>query len=289
MSDFVIVTDSSCDLPLSMVEKYSLKVIPLTVIINGEEYRNLPDESEITCKEFFNRIREDADVSTSASNSTSYMDVMEPLLKEGKDILVLSFSSGLSNTYNSSALAVSDLSEAYPDRKIYAVDTLCAALGQGLIVYLACKLREEGKSIEEVRDYVEANKLKIDHWVTVDDLHQLKKGGRISATTEVVGSVLKIKPIIHVDNEGRLVSVAKARGRKMAIKTLIDKICEKIDGDSPIFISHGDCIEDAESIAAEFKQRLGEDREIVINYIGPVIGAHTGVGVIALFCRVNGR
>ena len=213
-----------------------------------------------------------------------YTDALEPLLQAGKDVLILAFSSGLSTTYNSSRIAVEELSEKYPERKIYTVDTLCASLGQGLLVYLAVKEREKGRSIQEVRDWVEENKLHMCHQFTVDDLHFLKRGGRISATTAVVGSMLQIKPVLHVDNEGHLINIAKARGRQASLKALVDKM-EKtaIDpANQVVFISHGDCLEDAQTVEKLVKERFGV-KEVYINYVGPVIGAHSGPGTLALF------
>ena len=199
-------------------------------------------------------------------------------------MLILAFSSGLSATYNSSVIAVQELAEKYPERKLYTVDTLCASLGQGLLVYLAARERDSGKTIEEVRDWAEANKLSICHQFTVDDLHFLKRGGRISATTAVVGSMLQIKPVLHVDNEGHLINIAKARGRQASLKALVDKM-EKTAIDpahQTVFISHGDCLEDAQMVADLVKERLGAP-EVYLNPIGPVIGAHAGPGTVALF------
>ena len=213
-----------------------------------------------------------------------YTEALEPLLQEGRDVLVLAFSSGLSATYSSSVIAVEDLREKYPDRKLYTVDTLCASLGQGLLVYLAAQQRAQGKSIEEVRDWAEANKLKLCHQFTVDDLHFLKRGGRISATTAVVGSMLKIKPVLHVDNEGHLINIGKARGRAASLKALVDKMEQTaIDpGDQTVFISHGDCLEDAQMVAQMVRDRFGV-QNVYLNYVGPVIGAHSGPGTLALF------
>ena len=233
---------------------------------------------------FYQLLRQGQVATTSAINVAQYTDALEPLLQAGKDVLVLAFSSGLSTTYNSSRIAVEELSEKYPERKIYTVDTLCASLGQGLLVYLAVKEQKKGRSIEEVRDWVEENKLHLCHQFTVDDLHFLKRGGRISATTAVVGSMLQIKPVLHVDNEGHLINIAKARGRQASLKALVDKM-EKtaIDpANQVVFISHGDCLEDAHTVEKMVKERFGV-KEVYINYVGPVIGAHSGPGTLALF------
>ena len=197
---------------------------------------------------------------------------------------VLAFSSGLSATSNSSSVAADALREKYPDRKIYTVDTLCASLGQGLLVWMAAKERAAGKTIDEVRDWAVGHKMSICHQFTVDDLHFLKRGGRISSTTAFVGSMLQIKPVLHVDNDGKLMTVAKARGRRAALKALVDKMEQTaIDPkDQTVFISHGDCLEDAQLVAQMVKDRFGVER-VYMNYVGPVIGAHAGPGVLALF------
>ena len=284
MFDFVILTDSSADLGADMVQRLDVQVLPLSFTIGHQTYHNLPDNREMDPHAFYQMLRQGEVATTSAVNVAQYTDALEPLLQSGKDVLVLSFSSGLSTTYKSSRIAVSELTEKYPERKIYAVDTLCASLGQGLLVYLAAMEREKGKTIEEVRDWTEANKLHLCHQFTVDDLHFLKRGGRISATTAVVGSMLQIKPVLHVDNEGHLINIGKARGRQSSLKALVDKM-EKTAIDpahQTVFISHGDCLEDAQSVAQMVKDRFGV-KEVYINYVGPVIGAHSGPGTLALF------
>ena len=284
MSDFVILTDSSADLGADMVQQLDVQVLPLSFTIQDTTYRNYPDNREMEPAAFYAMLRQGELATTSALNVAQYTDALEPLLQAGKDVLVLAFSSGLSATYNSSRLAVEELKEKYPDRKLYTVDTLCASLGQGLLVYLAVKEREKGKSIEEVRDWVEAHKLNLCHQFTVDDLHFLKRGGRISATTAVLGSMLQIKPVLHVDDEGHLINIAKARGRAASLKALVDKMeITAIDPkDQIVFISHGDCLADAEMVAQMVKDRMGV-QQVYINYVGPVIGAHSGPGTLALF------
>ena len=284
MSDFVILTDSSADLGADMVQQLDVQVLPLSFSMGQQIYHNYPDNREIDPHAFYQLLRQGEVATTSAVNVAQYTDALEPLLQAGKDVLVLAFSSGLSTTYNSSRIAVEELAEKYPERKLYTVDTLCASLGQGLLVYLAAKLRSEGRSIEEVRDWAEENKLHMCHQFTVDDLHFLKRGGRISATTAVVGSMLQIKPVLHVDNEGHLINIAKARGRQASLKALVDKM-EKtaIDpANQVVFISHGDCLEDAHTVEKMVKERFGV-KEVYINYVGPVIGAHSGPGTLALF------
>ena len=225
-----------------------------------------------------------ADLSTNAVNVAQYVEALEPLLQAGKDVLVLAFSSGLSTTYNSSRLAVEELSAKYPERKLYTVDTLCASLGQGLLVWYAARERDRGHSIEEVRDWIEEHRLNICHQFTVDDLHFLKRGGRISAATAVVGTMLQIKPVLHVDDEGHLINIGKARGRQAALKALVDKMEQTAldSGSLTVFISHGDCLEDAQTVAEMVKKRFGVE-DVYINYVGPVIGAHSGPGTVALF------
>lgn len=284
MSDFVMLTDSSADLSAQMVQQADVEVIPLSFNIQGRTYHNYPDNREMDPALFYDMLRAGELATTAAVNVGEYVQAIEPFLEQGRDVLVLAFSSGLSGTYNSSRLAVEELQEKYPQRKIYTVDTLCASLGQGLLVWLASQQRKEGKSIEEVRDWVEANKLSLCHQFTVDDLHFLKRGGRISATTAVVGSMLQIKPVLHVDDEGHLINIGKARGRHASLKALVDKMEKTVteEGKKTVFISHGDCLKDAETVAEMVRQRFGT-QDIRINYVGPVIGAHSGPGTLALF------
>ena len=284
MSDFIILTDSSADLDAEMVQRLDIQVLPLSFTIGGQTYHNYPDNREMDPHLFYERLRQGEVATTSAVNVAQYTETLTPLLQGGKDVLILAFSSGLSATYSSSAVAVEELREKFPERKIYTVDTLCASLGQGLLVYLAVQQRDEGKSIEEVRDWTEAHKLQLCHQFTVDDLHFLKRGGRVSATTAVVGSMLQIKPVLHVDNEGHLINIAKARGRRASLKALVDKMEQTaIDpADQTVFISHGDCLEDAQLVAQMVRDRFNV-KDIYINYVGPVIGAHSGPGTLALF------
>ena len=284
MSDFVILTDSSADLGADLARELEVQVLPLSFILDGKTYRNYPDNREMDPHAFYQMLRQGQVATTAAVNVAEYTDALEPLLQAGKDVLILAFSSGLSTTYNSSAIAVEELREKYPDRKLYTVDTLCASLGQGLLVYLAAQERKKGRSIEQVRDWAEENKLRVCHQFTVDDLHFLKRGGRISATTAVVGSMLQIKPVLHVDNEGHLINIAKARGRQASLKALVDKMAQTaIDpAGQRVFISHGDCLEDAQAVAGMVRERFGV-QEVYLNYVGPVIGAHSGPGTLALF------
>lgn len=284
MTDFMIMTDSSCDLSPEIAMEHDLVVLPLTVTVNERTYRNLLDESEITTKEFYAMQREGQIAKTSAANIAQISDMMKPVLEQGYDVLYLAFSSGLSSTCSSAFLAAAELSEKYPGRKIYVVDTLCASMGEGLLVYLTALERKKGKTIEEVRDFAESTKLHLCHWFTVDDLNHLKRGGRVSAATAMVGTMLNIKPVLHVDDEGHLIKVDTARGRKASITALVDhmKNTAIAPEQQTVFISHGDCPEDAETLARLVKQECGVDK-IIINPIGPVIGAHSGAGTLALF------
>ena len=284
MSEYVLITDSSADLSQEMVQELGVTDLPLSFTIQGKTYRNYLDNREIDLPMFYDMLRAGELATTSAVNVAEYTQAVEPILQEGKDVLILAFSSGLSSTYQASVLAAGELREKYPDRKIYTVDTLCASLGQGLLVYLAAQEQRKGKSIEEVRDWAEETKLHLCHQFTVDDLHFLKRGGRISATTAVVGSMLQIKPVLHVDNEGHLINIGKARGRQASLKALVDKMEKTVteEGRKTVFISHGDCRKDAVTVADMVRERFGT-QDIRINYVGPVIGAHSGPGTLALF------
>ncbi|HHT87174.1 MAG TPA: DegV family protein [Clostridiales bacterium] len=284
MNDYILLTDSSCDLPAEMYAELDLKYVPLTFHHNDEVYKNYHDERDIRIKDFYEQMRHGKVFKTSALNIQDFASAMEPFLTEGKDILYIGFSSGLSSTYNASETAANELKEKYPDRKIYTVDSKSASLGQGLLVYLAAKQRQLGKSIEEVRDYAEEMKLKVCHYFTVDDMKYLKRGGRISGATAAIATVLNIKPVMHVDNNGKLVAIEKARGRKAAVKSLINRAVEGAvqPNEQVFFISHGDCIEEAQQLGETLKEQL-KVKQIVYNNIGPVIGSHSGPGTLAMF------
>lgn len=284
MADYVIVTDSSCDLPAGMAEELELVVLPLSFLLNGKEYRNYLDGREMPIEEFYRHIRAGEPCTTSAVNVDAYKSAMEPILAEGKDVLDIAFSSGLSATYNSAKIACEELSEKYPERTVRAVDTLCASLGQGLLVWLAAQKKRAGESLDEVRGWLEENKLHLCHWFTVDDLKHLRRGGRISGATALIGTMLSIKPVMHVDDEGHLIAMGKVRGRRASLDALADHMEQTaIDPASQtVFISHGDCPEDAEYLAGEIRRRMNV-KEVVIGDVGPVIGAHSGPGTMALF------
>lgn len=284
MNDYIIVTDSSADLSTELVQEAGVEVLPLRFTIEGQTKYNWPDNREMDPKEFYSRLRGGEMATTAAVNMDQYLTMLEPVLQAGKDVLVLAFSSGLSATYDSARLAGEELREKYPERKLFVVDTLCASMGEGLLVWHAGQLKKQGKTIEEVRDWAEENKLHLCHQFTVDDLHFLKRGGRISATTAAVGSMLKIKPVLHVNNEGKLVNIGKARGRKASLNTLVDRMEATAVNprEQTVFISHGDSLEDAQYVARLVSERMGV-KDIRINYVGPVIGAHSGPGTLALF------
>lgn len=285
-NEYILITDDSCDLPISYLKKADIPFVELSYIIDGQEFKG----SDKTGTEFFAEMKKGKMPITAQVNQQTFVDIFTPYLEQGKDILYLAFSSGLSGTCNSGQQAAAELSEKYPDRKIYVVDTLCASLGQGLLVHKVNEKRKEGLSVDELRDYAEDLKLKIIHTVTVDDLMHLHRGGRISKTSAVAGSLLGIKPIIQLKEEGKLIPVAKVRGRQQALIRIVDDM-EKLVGDTPndiFMICHGDCLEDAEKVAEMVKKRFGV-KECLINYVGSVIGAHTGPGVVALFMVGNGR
>ena len=277
---YQIITDSCCDFTEQQCREWDVVSVPLTVTYNGENHDNFSDE--VSVKAFYDQLRGGVMATTAAVNPDGWACAMEPVLKEGRDVLILAFSSGLSTTYQSAVIAAEELRAAYPQRTIRVVDTLCAALGQGLLVWYAAKQRDAGMSIDALAAWVEENKLNICHWVTVDDLSHLKQGGRISATTAIVGTMLNIKPIIHVDNEGHLINTAKSRGRKAAMDYLVKKYLETGTDQDTVFIGHGDCPQDAAALEALVREKGGV-KNVITGYVGPVIGAHTGPGVLVLF------
>ncbi len=287
MRDYVITVNSTVDLPKEWLEERSVSVIPLKYTIDNETYT---DMEGLSSKDFFAKLREGKMATTSQINPEEAKEQLEPFLKEGKDVLHLGFSSGLSGTYNSMRIAGEELKEEYPEAKIIIIDTLCACLGEGLLLYKALQQKEAGKTIEETANWVEENKLHICHNVTVDDLFHLHRGGRISKASAVLGSVVQIKPIIHMDENGKLQVIGKERGRKKSLNKIVDMAADQIKGwDNDIaMITHGDCLEDAEYVAKLVRERLGIEN-VLINNIGTVIGSHTGPGVVAVFVMGNKR
>ena len=276
-----IVTDTCCDFPQNMYAELNLTVVPLTLTFRGQEYNTF---SEAFLKDLYNGMRNGESGSTAAVNPDGWANAMEPVLAAGEDVLVMAFSSGLSTTYQSAVIAANELAEKYPERKIRVVDTLCASMGQGLLVWYACRHRDAGMGLEELADWCESNKANLCHWFTVDDLMHLKRGGRVSAATALVGTMLQIKPVMHVDDNGKLVKVTTARGRKASLNALCKKVEETgIAGANDVaFISHGDCIDDAQYVAQQLKEKYGV-KEVIISYVGAVIGSHAGPGTVALF------
>ena len=276
-----IITDNCCDFPTDMYTDLDLAVVPLVVRFQGKE---VSQYSEKWLKKMNDGLRAGEEATTAAANPKDWEEAIESALADGQDALVLTFSSGLSTTYQSAVIAATELSEKYPDRKIRVIDTLCASLGQGLLVWYACQKRDEGMGFDELGDWVEDHKQNLAMWFTVDDLMFLKRGGRISAATALVGTMLQIKPILHVDEEGHLVNVAKARGRKAAIEALAKKVGETgLPGENDtVFISHGDCIEEVEILEKTLKEKYGV-KKVFTYYVGAVIGSHSGPGTIALF------
>ena len=282
MRDYVILTDSCCDFSAEMVDELGLHVLPLSFVMEGKEYFNYPDNRDIDPKVFYSKLRAGTLGTTSAINVAVFAETMTPLVESGKDILCVSFSSGLSTTYQSACIAAKDVAASHPGFKILVVDSRAASLGQGLLVYLTVQEKKKGRSIEELRDFVEECKGHIDHWFTVDDLNHLKRGGRVSAAAALVGTMLQMKPVLHVDDEGHLIPVSKVRGRKASVKALLDKMDELVEDPSVVFISHGDCEEEAVALGESIKAKYPVKR-LVINYVGPVIGNHSGPGTLALF------
>ena len=280
MATYQIITDSCCDLYEHQYRDLNVPYAPLSVLFKGEEHKNFSDD--VSMKAFYNGLREGMTASTSAVNPEGWAQIMIPALEQGKDILAICFSSGLSTTYQSAVIAAEELREKYPSRTINVVDSLCAALGQGLLVWLAAKKRDEGMDLQELTSWVEDNKLKLCHWVTVDDLNHLKRGGRVSATTAFVGTMLSIKPIIRVDDNGKLETCGKVRGRKAAIHHIAQKLDEHITDRSIAFIAHGDCMEDAKALETIIREQYGVEH-VEIGNVGGVIGAHTGPGVLVVF------
>lgn len=285
MAEYIISTDTSCDFPLEYVKQHQLPLVTLFYSIDGVTGENGCPSSDVL-KNFYDKMRAGSMTKTQQASIEDTEKVFREILKEGKDILHIAFSSGLSGTANAARLAAENMMEEFPERKIIVIDSLCASLGQGLLVDYALKLQQQGKTMEETAKWLEDHIQNICHLFTVEDLKYLQRGGRISKTTALVGTMIGIKPVLHVDPEGKLVSISKVRGRKQSIQALVNKMEENIGkyrGEKqPIFISHGDCIEDANYLADLVKERFGYD-EFLINDVGPTIGAHSGPGTLALF------
>ena len=282
MNDYIIFTDSACDIKPELLKKWGVAYINMTFRFEGEDKEYSNEDMQI--KTFYDRMRKGGVAKTAAINPERFAAAFEPILQQGQDILYLGFSSGLSTTYNAARLAAEELLPKYPGRRIVTVDSLAASAGQGLFVYMAVEKKNKGASIDETAAYAESIKLNVCLWFTVDDLVYLKRGGRVSPTVALVGNMLGIKPVLHVDNEGHLVNVSKVRGRKAALTAIADKYGELVlkAGEGSVFISHGDCEEDAKLVASIIKSKYHASVDVITD-IGPVIGAHSGPGTIALF------
>ena len=276
-------TESNADLTAELVQQLGVEVLPMLFSLDGKEYNNYPDNRELDPHDFYDALRAGGMSTTSQINQTTFEEAFSPVLEAGKDILYLAFSSGLSGTYHSACLAAEELAEKYPERTVRVIDTLQASMGEGLVVYYAATLKNEGKSLAEVADWFEANKMRVCAWFTVDDLMFLKRGGRLGGGAAVMGTLLGIKPVLHVDDEGHLVPMEKVRGRRASLDALVKHFQATvldITGGT-VFLSHGDCQADCDYVADKLRA-LGV-KDLHIGDIGPVIGAHSGPGTVALF------
>jgi len=281
---YEIVTDSSADLTDELIEEYGIHIVSLSFRVGGEEFPCYVQGQKTDYKQFYDRMRKGEMVDTSLIDMSTCRDIFEGILRRGNDVLYIGFSSALSGSYNAGAMVAESLRGAYPERRIATIDSLSASMGEGLLVYYAAEQRRDGKSMDEVSDWLIENRLHLCHWFTVDDLFHLKRGGRISAATALVGTMLGVKPVLHVDNEGKLVAVGKVRGRRKSLETLVDEMEKTCTNPTEqlVFISHGDCVEDAQHVERLVRERL-KVKDVQINYVDPVIGAHSGPGTVALF------
>lgn len=284
MGTYQIVTDSTADLTPELIRQLDVQVIPLCYMMGGRTYHNIPGGGEMTDREFYAKLRGGAMSTTTQINSEEFLRVFTPLLEAGQDVLYIAFSSGLSGTCQGALMAKKELSAKYPERKIYVVDSLAASMGEGLLAYYASKMQMDGKSIDEVYQWLQENKLHLCHWFTVDDLNHLKRGGRVSPAAALFGTMLGIKPVLHVDDAGHLIPVSKIRGRRQSLDTLVSHMEATVTNpeEQVIFISHGDCEKDAQYVADKIRSKWNV-KDIVLNEIGPVIGSHSGPGTVALF------
>ena len=275
-----LITDMCCDLTKEMCQDYGILAVPMRYTMDGRDFLHTLEDGNP--HEFYQALRNGSVSSTSQINSEDFIEFFTPYLERGEDILYLAFSSGLSGTYQSGCIAAEELRKKFPEREIEVVDSLAASMGLGLMAYYAsCRLRE-GMSLKETVQWLESNKLKINHWFTVDDLHFLRRGGRVTGAAAFVGSLLSIKPVLHTDDNGKLIPMEKTRGRAKALRGLVEKLEEYRSQEQSIFISHGDCLEDAEHVRSLIAEKY-PDCKFRMNYIGPVIGSHSGPGTVALF------
>ncbi len=284
MSLYRIFTESTADLSLELAKKADVEVIPVSFSFDDVNYKNTPNNVQMSDVEFYAKMREGLMPTTSQINAEEFKEYVRPTLESGIDVLHIAFSSALSGTYNSCRLAAEELNEEYPDRRVVVVDSLCASMGEGLLVYICAMKKIAGVNMDEIINFIESEKLKLNLWFTVDDLNHLYRGGRVSKVTALAGTVLGIKPIMRVNDEGKLVPVDKVRGRRRSLDTLVQKAVERMTNpkEQTVFISHGDSEEDCQYVADEIKAKLGV-KEVCINFIGPSIGTHSGPGTIALF------
>lgn len=290
MKDYKIITDSNCDLTPALIEELDVQVIPMEFVIGEKVYRNYPDERDMSTKEFYSRIRSGETSTTNQINTATFLDVFTPLLDAGQDIFYLAFSSGLSGTYNSACMAAEELRGRYPERTVLVVDTLAASMGEGLLVYYAVQQKRAGLSMQELEQWVIDHRNHLAHWFTVDDLNHLKRGGRVSSTAAFFGTMLGIKPVLHVDDEGHLIPVEKVRGRRQSLDALVRHMGKtaQLEHAKTVFLSHGDAQQDIDYVAAQVREKF-PGTKIYINMIGPVIGAHSGPGTIALFFMADNK
>lgn len=290
MKKFEIFTDSCIDLPAELAAQLKLKIIPLSITVEKETYYNYLDEREISNKDFYQLLREHKLSQTSQATPQDFLEAMEPILKAGTDILSISLSSVLSGTYQSSLIAKEELLNKYPERKIITIDSLCASMGQGLLLTYAAQMRNRGSSLEETAAWVENNKKQICHLFTVGDLNHLKRGGRLSYAKAFLGTILRIKPLLHVNNEGKLIQTGAVRGRRRVLERLVNRMENTITDakEQLIYISHGDCEDEALELKRKIKERMAV-KDVLINFIGPVIGSHSGIDTLAIFYLGNDR
>lgn len=283
MKQFIITTDGNADLPEDYTKENGIRVIPLYYSIDDKIYGG---EDNLTPEEFYAKMRQGKMPTTMAVNPEVAKKTFQEIIHEGFDILHIAFSSALSSSYNGAAMAARELCEAESGVQIKVVDSLSASLGQGLLVHKLNELKKEGKTLEETYEWAENHKLNICHQFTVDDLFHLHRGGRVSKATAIVGTLINVKPVLHVDDEGRLIPLNNVRGRKKALNALVDNMAKTIGGfageNDVIFISHGDCIADAQYVADKVKEKFGIEK-FIINMVSPTIGAHSGPGTVALF------
>lgn len=279
--EYKIYSDSTCDLPKEYTESLGTEIFKLSFELNGRSYM----DGDMPYKDFYNKMREGGSTKTAQIPPDVYENEFEAAVRDGYDILYLGFSSGLSGSFNSACIARDNLLEKYAGSKIICIDSLCASTGEGLLLYKACEKKSEGMGIDELAAWLEENKLHLCHMFTVDDLKYLHRGGRVSKATAIAGTILGIKPVLHVDNEGHLVSVGKVRGRKQSLNKLVEMMEERIGGwENPVIaICHGDCIDDARYVEELAKRKLGKKTKVITAYTGTVIGAHSGPGTMALF------